>query len=387
MIAPPEDEEGPRLAALVADPSLGLALLLPGHPGPEHRTVRWAHTTELIDPAPYLRGGELVCTVGQALVDAAACAAFAASVASADAVGVCFGVGDVLEEVPPGLLQACARHDLALLTADRGTPFITLTEHLAAHRVRRAVAGSRAGQLLELLADRSVTAEALLPALVDAGLGRGRLQATAWPADAVDAVVEAVGDAPHLVAVTESEVLVVTLAGEGELGLDAVRGRASSVFGEARAPSWRDLGAALQRARSHLAEAESALRETGPSDPATLSALLSRQPAEVLLPYVTQLLQPLLDADARRDSGLVATLRAYLAADGSLVDVARTQYLHVNSVRHRLARIHTLTGTDPTTLHGAAAFEIALWGHRRAVTPPSPPAGPRPPAQVRQQTS
>ncbi|PWJ48671.1 PucR C-terminal helix-turn-helix domain-containing protein [Quadrisphaera granulorum] len=357
-----DDDAGPTVPELVGESELGLALLLPG---PAGTRVRWAHTTELVDPSAYLRGGELVCTVGQSLVDGVACASFAAAVAGAGAAGVCFGTGDVHPEVPGALVAACTDLGLALLEAGPGTPFMAVTEHLAALRVRSAVADGRAGQLLELLTDGALAPEALLPALVDAGLGRGQLRASAWPTSTVRELAAAVAGAPHLMA-TEGEVVLLVTA--DDLDLTAVAAALDVPWGTATPSPWRELGAGLRRARAELAAA-AAVRADGEAGAvrgrATLAALVAAQPPEVLTPFVDALLRPLLDADRRRDAGLVDTLRAFLAADGSLVAVARAQYLHVNSVRHRLTRIRELTGTDPTTLDGAAAFSVALLATQR----------------------
>lgn len=356
------EDSGPDVAALAAEPELRLALLLPGAAG---AAVRWAHATELVDPSSYLRGGELVCTVGQSLVDAAACDAFAAAVAGAGAVGVCFGTGDVHPEVPPALVAACGEHGLALLEAGPGTPFMAVTEHLAALRVRAAVAGGRAGQLLELLTEGSLAPEALLPALVDAGLGRSHLRPSAWPPSAAPGLAEALAGVPHLMAAGGEGVLLLT---SDDLDLAGVAAALDIPWGAAAPSPWRELGAGLRRARSDLAAAVAAragITAGADRERATLAALVGLQPPELLTPFVDALLRPLAEADRRRDAGLVETLRAFLAADGSLVAVARTQYLHVNSVRHRLARIRELTGTDPTTLGGAAAFSVALLAAQR----------------------
>lgn len=358
------EDAGPTVAELVAEPSLGLTALLPGVVG---AAVRWAHATELVDPSPYLRGGELVCTVGQALDDDDACAAFTSAVGGAGSVGVCFGVGDVHAEVPPALLAGCAAHGLALLVAGPGTPFMGLTEHLASLRVRAAVAGGRAGQLLELLTEGQLAPEAMLPALVDAGLGRAHLRASAWPLGAARDLALAVAAAPHLLATEGEAVLLVT---SDDLDLTALAAQLDVPWGAVGSTPWRELGAALRRARAELAAAltaQAAEAVGAARGRATLAALVAGQPSEVLAPFVDALLRPLAEADRRRDSGLLDTLRAFLAADGSLVTVARSQYLHVNSVRHRLARIRELTGTDPTTLQGAAAFTVALLAsqHRR----------------------
>jgi purine catabolism regulator len=138
------------------------------------RPVRWAHSTELLDPGPYLRGDELVLTVGAALTSARACKRFAANVAAAGATAVGFGLGDVVDDVPPALVEACAEAGLALVTVPQGMPFLSITELLAD---RRAEARAARGRTLQLLVGRLLDAmggdETLdgLLALVAAELG------------------------------------------------------------------------------------------------------------------------------------------------------------------------------------------------------------------------
>ncbi|MEO7746593.1 MAG: PucR family transcriptional regulator ligand-binding domain-containing protein, partial [Actinomycetota bacterium] len=120
----------PTVADLLAAPGLRLHRVV-GDAATCQRPVRWVHTTELPDPAAYLRGGELVCTVGVNLTGPDACRGFAAAVAGAGAVAVCFGVGDVHPAVPQALVEACATLALPLLELPAGAPFLAVGEHLA----------------------------------------------------------------------------------------------------------------------------------------------------------------------------------------------------------------------------------------------------------------
>src|SRR4051812_16815272 len=79
------------------------------------RPIRSAHSTELLDPAPYLHGHEVVLTAGASLRDADACAAFAASVKAGRAGAIAYGVGDVTDTVPDALRRHCDRLGLPLV--------------------------------------------------------------------------------------------------------------------------------------------------------------------------------------------------------------------------------------------------------------------------------
>ncbi len=58
------------------------------------RQVRWVHTTELVDIAPLLRGGDLVLSTGIALPDSPEdLAAFAGSLDQSEAAGLVIELG------------------------------------------------------------------------------------------------------------------------------------------------------------------------------------------------------------------------------------------------------------------------------------------------------
>jgi DNA-binding PucR family transcriptional regulator len=70
----------------------------------------------------------------------------------------------------------------------------------------------------------------------------------------------------------------------------------------------------------------------------------------------SELYRPLVDAG--RD--LVDTLAAFFDSGGSIEATARAQYVHPNTVRYRLRRIHELTGYSPLDPRGGYALRLAL---------------------------
>lgn len=64
----------------------------------QHRTVRWAYTTDLLEPARYLRGGEFVLTGMMWRTRPEDSETFVASVVSAGAVAI--GAGTALARSP-----------------------------------------------------------------------------------------------------------------------------------------------------------------------------------------------------------------------------------------------------------------------------------------------
>ncbi len=103
--------------------------------------IRWVHVTDLLDPSPYLRGGELILTNALWFQGPDSSDAFVRALAKSNvrALGVALYGG---QSLPAGLSQACADHQVALLQfAD--VAFIDITELVIGHpsagrRVARA---------------------------------------------------------------------------------------------------------------------------------------------------------------------------------------------------------------------------------------------------------
>lgn len=432
----------PTVASLLSAPGLRLRLVH-GEAAALGRPVRWVHTTELPDPAAYLRGGELVCTVGVSLNGAKACGAFAAAVASAGAVAVCFGVGDVHPAVPPGLVTACGALDLPLLELPVGAPFLALSERLAeqwaaagaadtmrddhlvsdllgaagmgatvqmlvdlavatvdgalevspvrptqvrwsgagdppsatllahlggvidiarrGYEVERRSRSCQVGQLLDLVADGLADARSLRPALEAAGLDAAlTVTVAAWPAGSAERLAThgtgvVVGDCGSTVlTLTADRALVTSLA--------ATTGLPCGVGPEAVATQ---LARSIAGARTAFSRAGRVGGVVGPESLTTLEALLEQQPSELLGPFVDQIIGPVLESDHRHGTAQLETLREFLANDGSLQRTARRQFVHVNTVRHRLERVRAVSGRDPFTFVGRVELAIALWAHDR----------------------
>ncbi|MFD0521698.1 PucR family transcriptional regulator [Paractinoplanes durhamensis] len=89
----------------------------------------------------------------------------------------------------------------------------------------------------------------------------------------------------------------------------------------------------------------------------SLSGLIVASEDVPLRDLATEMLRPLHDFDAAHAGALVATLRAYLDADGSVVTVAERLIVHRNTVRYRLEQIERLTGRSLTR----TADRVQLW--------------------------
>ena len=117
------------LSWLLRRPSLDLR---PVHVTDRDPDISWAHAIELDDPAPFLRGGELVMTTGLRLPRAAAGqAAYVDRLVEAGAAALGLGTGLRHARVPAGVRRACESTDLPLVEVPLSTPFIAVSQAVA----------------------------------------------------------------------------------------------------------------------------------------------------------------------------------------------------------------------------------------------------------------
>jgi DNA-binding PucR family transcriptional regulator len=143
------------LRELLAHPDLGLRLLHGGEDALD-RPVRWVYTTDLIDPARYLSGGELVISGLVWRNEPADSERFVSAVAGAGATALAAGEA-VFHAIPGDLVDACVRHDVPLLAVPEEVSFAALTELVvgsltAARGDRLALTLGRQRQLLSAVA-------------------------------------------------------------------------------------------------------------------------------------------------------------------------------------------------------------------------------------------
>ncbi len=323
------------------------------------RPVRWAHSTELLDPGPYLRGQEIVLTVGASLRSAGDCEEFARSAAASRASAIGYGVGDITPDVPADLRTACERLGLPLFAVPPEVPFVSFTEWLAE---RLAAARDHVhdrqetGRLLDLVRTGLASPEALHGRLADAGVGTGPLVAGALPVSALgeppDGVLAGVvGDLALVVTAGESPLLRLAGAGPCGIGGPGPLMHLPTGLGEATA--------ALELARRRGGGIVRA------GDLATFPALLGRLGRAELAPFLDQIARPLAAYDTAHGTRLVDTLRTFVDTGGSVGVASRRLFLHPNTLRHRLARIESITGRNPLAFEDRVALAVALWAWSR----------------------
>ena len=126
---PDGDTETVPLSWLLRRPALDLRAVQVGDRDPD---ITWAHAIELDDPAPFLRGGELVLTTGLRLPRAAAGqAAYVDRLVEAGAAALGLGTGLRHARVPAGVRSACEAADLPLVEVPLATPFLAISRAVA----------------------------------------------------------------------------------------------------------------------------------------------------------------------------------------------------------------------------------------------------------------
>ncbi|QMW66554.1 PucR family transcriptional regulator [Mumia sp. ZJ1417] len=210
---PPDDPYGVSLAWLLDQDALGLRLVEPAE-APEVR-LGWAHAIEVLDPTPFLGGGELVLTTGLRMPRAhAEQEAYVVRLVAAGVVGLAFGVGVRFATIPVGLRDACRRTGLPLLEVPLPTPFVAIAQAVAARRAEQENAVMHRAVTFQ----RQMTRAALDGGV--AGLSAAlahELHATVLVLDELEHPVASAGEAPDL-----RDRVVAELA-----GLAAWPGRAS----------------------------------------------------------------------------------------------------------------------------------------------------------------
>ncbi|SFS78823.1 PucR family transcriptional regulator [Saccharopolyspora flava] len=315
------------------------------------RRVRWAQASDLPDPAPFLRGSELVLVAGLSLPDDAACERFVAALRPVEPAAIGYAVGVVHDVVPEALVRAANRIGVPVFEIPTSVPFILFTERLAQESMRVRERREN-GHLLEL-----VRAGRARP---DAVLDRAPLFA-----DADD--LRVVGMSPEQVpALPPGGPLVADLVGASLLvsrdSAPAPGFPADLVCGVSGRGALADLPRLIGEALEAWELARRRSARTTAADLASLTALAQRLPESCLHPFREYLRRPIEVYDRRHGAGLRATLEELIRCDGSVTTCARNLFLHPNTVRKRLKRVHALTGKDPVVPVHLAELALALRG-------------------------
>jgi hypothetical protein len=393
---------------LVAE--LGLTLVSGEQSAQGH--IRWVHSTELPDPTPWLRGGELLLTTGLQLQPAKAQRELIARLAEHEIGGLGFGTGFAHKRLPPALADEARKRDFPLFEVPYELPFIAITERVFAQllderyeMLQRSMAGD---VLAEALTGR-LYPEELQARLRPFGIGeRAAVLAFAPPDPAVAAPLvermlahEQPPLAGSLVAIRTGLLCAVVdggpsppangaHAGEhhgapGELDPIALARRiraelAARLGGDVRASASRVAPAQSLRLSFHEARcALEAMRFNGnPAHPngaevvgsyADLGAfqlLLSLQDDDALLTYCRGVLGPVEAGEGEYGDELLRSLDVFIEHNGHWEKAANALYCHRHTLRYRIRRVEQLTGRDFSTARDRIEFWLALRGRELA---------------------
>ena len=149
-----------KVGDLLKIPTLHLTTVAGG--GGLSNSIRWVHVSELEDPTPWLKGGELLLTTGMGVGGTPAKQrAYIRRLMQAGLAGLGFGLGFSFGKVPKAMTETAEEASFPLFTVPYPVPFIAITE---------AVFSKLAAEQYDLLS-RSLEAEHNLTRAVLEGRG------------------------------------------------------------------------------------------------------------------------------------------------------------------------------------------------------------------------
>jgi purine catabolism regulator len=136
------------LETVLSSPSLvlGQPRVLVGAAGLQ-RHVRWIHSSEVLEIASLLRGGELLLTGGQMLAQATPeeQRRYIRELADRQVAAVAIETGPGLPAIPPAILEEAAAHDFPVVELRRRIPFVDVAEAVNGELVNESVTRLRLG--------------------------------------------------------------------------------------------------------------------------------------------------------------------------------------------------------------------------------------------------
>ena len=347
--------------------------------------VRWVHSTELPDPTPWLRGGELLLTTGFQLEGARAQRELIDRLADYRIAGLGFGTGFNYMRLPPALVTAARRRSFPLFEVPYELPFIAITERVFAELVNERYEMLQRNMAGDVLAD-ALTGH-LYPDEVNARLrpfGIGEqiaviafaLEDPSAAAAQLERLLER-EHVPSLVALRAGLLCGVVDPG----GIDpielarTVRAELAPRFGAVRAAASRP--AATHALRMSFHEARCALEAVRASngrapdvasyeDLGAFQLLLSLQDDDALLTYCRGVLGPIEEAEGDYGDELVRSLDTFIEHNGHWERAAAALYCHRHTLRYRMRRVEQLTGRDVQSARDRIEFWLALRGRELA---------------------
>jgi purine catabolism regulator len=390
--------------SLVAE--LGLTLLT----GEENAqaSVRWVHSTELLDPTPWLRGGELLLTTGLQLTGAKVQREFVERLAEKEIAGLGFGTGFVHKKVPAAVLGAARKRGFPLFEVPYELPFIAVTERVFAQLLNERyelLQRNMAGDVLAEALTGRLYPDELQARLRPFGIGESAavlafaLQEPGAAAATLEAMLERAG--AHSLVALRNGLLCAVVDCETGSGAPAFAHEASTAggapsvhshddpielarqiraqlrarFGEVRAAASRPAPTHNLRRSFHEARcALEAVRLANGNAPEVASykdlgafqLLLSLQDDDALASYCQSVLGPVETDEGEYGEELLRSLDVFIEQNGHWEKAAQALYCHRHTLRYRIKRVETLTGRDFSRARDRIEFWLALRGRELA---------------------
>ncbi|WKG01460.1 PucR family transcriptional regulator [Mycolicibacterium sp. HK-90] len=352
------------LRELLDQPSLHVDTLTPIRD--LDRPIRYVYPTELTDPSQYLSGEELILSIGVPVADQPedSIRRYVTTLSGRGVTALLVGLGDLFDEPPAALVQACLDEDLPLLAQHAAVPFRRIVDWADSMRIADREIGTRErdlGSILRWFVAGTLGVGPIETALVGSGLAGAPVAVCAFTSDVHTRVHQLVDRHSGAVAVLDDRIVALCPQTE-QFAADLAA--SDLVCGVAIAPDAQAMVYAIPEALEALREGIRWRRPVHIEEIATLDGLLAAVPKVRLVPFVHRLLVPLVDHDKLNNAYLVSSLEAFLAPGNDISTAAGQLYVHVNTLRNRLAKIAELTGANPLDETDRTNFRIALWAAR-----------------------
>jgi purine catabolism regulator len=372
--------------SLIAE--LGLELVS-GRDAARSQHVRWVHITELIDPTPWLKGGELLLTTGIQLEGPKTQHELIERLVEHNIAGLGFGTGFAHKKLPVALVNAARKREFPLFEIPYELPFIAITERVFAQLVDERyelLQRSMAGDVLAEALTGNLYPEELAAKLRPFGIGEQAAVlafSLADPATAAPLLERALARADvHSLVAIRAGLLCAVIDIDG-LDPDPVeltgpiRAELAARKGEVRAAASRPAATHSLRLSFHEARCalEAARLRNGDSSEAVVASykdlgafqlLLSLQDDDALMSYCRGVLGPVEQGEGEYGDELLRSLDVFIENNGHWERAASALYCHRHTLRYRIRRIEQLTGRDFSSARDRIEFWLALRGRELA---------------------
>jgi PucR family transcriptional regulator, purine catabolism regulatory protein len=363
--------------SLIAELGLELAS---GHESAKAH-VRWVHSTELADPTPWLKGGELLLTTGMQLDGPKAQRELIERLSDHDIAGLGFGTGFSYRRLPAALLSAARKRSFPLFEVPYELPFIAITERVFGQLVDERyemLQRNMAGDVLAEALTGHLYPEDVQARLRPFGIGEKvavlafSLEDPSGAAALLERILQreqvrclvAIRAGLLCAVIDPDPVDPVELAGK-------VRGELATRFGRVRAAASRATATHALRLSFHEARcAIEAVRLQNGNAPEVAShedlgavrLLLSLQDDDALISYCHGVLGPVEQGGGDYGEELLRSLDVFIEHNGHWEKAAKALYCHRHTLRYRVRRVEQLTGRDFSNARDRIEFWLALRG-------------------------